>query len=193
MNLGNFLRAKVLCEQVKEIGPLSSEKHGSRPEQLNLSVVAQSRLLTPIMGVVSKIFSAPSLTQADPCCLCAMLDDSQLVKYFPTLLKALKARIKALPVSLPIATPEAPLARYLGDLEIDAEEGARYTANRQWECTFQVSEDEQRKWIILGKYGMDLVCPFLEFYSRQVGIKDTEGVGMLARRIRALNTILDSM
>jgi hypothetical protein len=102
-----------------------------------------------------------------------MLDDSQLVKHFPTLLKA---RFKALPASLPLTSPETPLACYLGDLEVDAEEGARNTANRQWERTFQVSEDEQRKRITLGKYGMDLVCPFLEFYSQQDGIKDTDGV-----------------
>ncbi|KAJ7934578.1 hypothetical protein B0H13DRAFT_2305678 [Mycena leptocephala] len=96
-----------------------------------------------------------------------MLDDSQLVKHFRTLLKALKARIKALPASLPTATPEAPLAHYLGDLEIDAE-GARYTANCQWERTFQVSKDEQRKWITLGKYSMDLVCPFFSTPSKTV-------------------------
>ncbi|KAJ7818906.1 hypothetical protein B0H14DRAFT_3473476 [Mycena olivaceomarginata] len=107
-----------------------------------------------------------------------MLDDVQLVKHFPALLKGLKARIKALPTSLPTAAPDGPLARYLGDLEIDTDEGARYTANRQWERTFQVSEEEQRKRIVLGKYGMDLVCPFLEFYSQQDGIKDTDGVGI---------------
>ncbi|KAJ7915887.1 hypothetical protein B0H13DRAFT_2323881 [Mycena leptocephala] len=114
------------------------------------------------MHLVSKIFSSPSLTQAVPAVFCAMLDDSELVKHFPTLLKALKARIKALPASLPLASLEALFARYLGDLEIDAEEGARSSANR--ERTFQVSEDEQRKRITLGKYGMNLVCPFLEFY-----------------------------
>ncbi|KAJ7868885.1 hypothetical protein B0H13DRAFT_2280892 [Mycena leptocephala] len=111
------------------------------------------------MRLVSKIFSALPLTQAAPAVLCVMLDDSQLVKHFPTLLKALKARIKALPASLPLA----------------------------------ISEDEQRKRITLGKYGMDLVCPSLEFYSQQGGIKDTDGVGILARRIRDLNTILDSI
>jgi hypothetical protein len=110
-----------------------------------------------------------------------MLDDSELVKHFPTLLKALKARIKALPASLPLASLEALLARYLGDLEIDAEEGARSSANR--ERTFQVSEDEQRKRITVGKYGMNLVRPFLEFYY-------TDRVGMLVHRIRDLNTIL---
>ncbi|KAJ7932241.1 hypothetical protein B0H13DRAFT_2307801 [Mycena leptocephala] len=123
-----------------------------------------------------------------------MLDDTQVIKHFPALLKGLKALIKALPglpVSLPLATPDGPLSRYLGDLEIDAEEGARYTANRQWERTFQVSVEEQRRRIALGKYGVALICPFLEFYCQQKGIKDTDGVGMLARRIRDLNTILD--
>ncbi|KAJ7825688.1 hypothetical protein B0H13DRAFT_2374860 [Mycena leptocephala] len=114
------------------------------------------------MRLVSKIFSSLSLTQAVPTVFCAMLDDSQLVKHFPTLLKALKARIKALPASLPLTSLEALITRYLGDLEIDAEEGAWYSASR--ERILQVSKDEQCKQITLGKYGMNLVCPFLEFY-----------------------------
>jgi hypothetical protein len=122
-----------------------------------------------------------------------MLEDSKLVKHFPALLKALRARIRALPTSIPVATSDGPLARYFGDFEIDAEEGAYFTANRQWERAFQVSEQEQRNRIARGKFGMDLVCPFLEFYSQQDGIKGTDGVGMLARRIRGLNAILDLM
>ncbi|KAK6974159.1 hypothetical protein R3P38DRAFT_2697455 [Favolaschia claudopus] len=122
-----------------------------------------------------------------------MFDDSQLVKHFPAMLKALRIRIAGLPESLPLASSDGPLARYFGDLEIDVEEGARYTANRQWERAFQVSKEEQQNRIARGKYGMDLVCPFLEFYSRQEGIRDTDGVGMLARRIRDLNSILDAL
>ncbi|KAK7037065.1 hypothetical protein R3P38DRAFT_2907742 [Favolaschia claudopus] len=86
-----------------------------------------------------------------------MFDDSQLVKHFPAMLKALRIRIAGLPESLPLASSDGPLAR------------------------------------TRGKYGMDLVCPFLEFYSRQEGIRDTDGVGMLARRIRDLNSILDAL
>ncbi|KAK6980613.1 hypothetical protein R3P38DRAFT_2809095 [Favolaschia claudopus] len=59
-----------------------------------------------------------------------MFDDAQLVKYFPAMLKALRARIEALPDSLPVALPDGPLARYFGDFEIDEEEGAQFTANR---------------------------------------------------------------
>jgi hypothetical protein len=40
---------------------------------------------------------------------------------------------------------------------------------------------------------MDFVCPFLEFFSQQEGVKGTDGVGMLARRIREFNNILDLM
>ncbi|KAJ7914632.1 hypothetical protein B0H13DRAFT_1872755 [Mycena leptocephala] len=69
---------------------------------------------------------------------------------------------------------DGPLARYLGDLEIDAEEGARYTANRQWDRASQVSDEEKLKRITRGKFSMDLVCPFLEFYSQQDGIKGTD-------------------
>ncbi|KAF7358398.1 hypothetical protein MVEN_00889900 [Mycena venus] len=121
-----------------------------------------------------------------------MLDDAQLVKYFPTLLKALKVRIASLPNSLPAGQEGNPLARYLGDLDID-EEGAAYTANRQWERAFQVPEVELQQQIVRGKFGLDLVCPFLEFFSQQRGIKGTNSVGMLARRIYQLNKILDSM
>ncbi|KAJ7462960.1 hypothetical protein FB451DRAFT_1562382 [Mycena latifolia] len=42
-----------------------------------------------------------------------MLDDAQLVKHFPTLLKALKARIASLPDSLSAGQEGNPLARYL--------------------------------------------------------------------------------
>ncbi|KAJ7937971.1 hypothetical protein B0H13DRAFT_2302063 [Mycena leptocephala] len=85
-----------------------------------------------------------------------MLDDAQLVKHFPSLLKALRARIRALPASIPEALPDNPLARYFGDLEIDAEEGAAYTANRQFERAFQVSEEEKHNRVLRGKFGMDL-------------------------------------
>ncbi|KAK6974226.1 hypothetical protein R3P38DRAFT_2812143 [Favolaschia claudopus] len=91
-------------------------------------------------------------------------------------LKNLRARITALPESLPVALPDGPLA----NLEIDEGEGARYTAN------------QQQKRIARGKYGMDLICPFLEFYAQQEDIKGTDGVGMLTRRIKNL-TILDSV
>ncbi|KAJ6504066.1 hypothetical protein C8R47DRAFT_1316289 [Mycena vitilis] len=121
-----------------------------------------------------------------------MLDDAQLVKHFPNLLQALRARIKALPPSLPVAIADGPLHRYFGDLEVD-DEGAAYTINRQWERAFQVTEVELRKRLGRGKYGMDLVCPFLDFYAEQDGIKGTDRVGMLARRIHNLNTILDSI
>ncbi|KAJ6545118.1 hypothetical protein B0H10DRAFT_2202993 [Mycena sp. CBHHK59/15] len=110
-----------------------------------------------------------------------MLNDSQLVKYFPVLLKALKKRIPSLPGSLPLGDAEGPLARYLGNLEVDAEEGAAFSANRQWERAFQASEEEQRKRIVGGKYGLDLVCPFLEFFSEQKGTKGTDSVGISSR------------
>ncbi|KAJ6595234.1 hypothetical protein DFH09DRAFT_1073050 [Mycena vulgaris] len=76
-----------------------------------------------------------------------MLDDPELVKHFPPLLKALKARLKSLPKSIPLGNVllagEASLVRYFGDLEVD--EGPAFTVNRQWEHAFQVSEEEQRK------------------------------------------------
>jgi hypothetical protein len=121
-----------------------------------------------------------------------MLDDAQLVKHFPALLKALRKRIKSLPSSLPLGSQDAPMARYLGDLEIDAE-GAAYTANRQWERTFQVPEDVQRQRVVRGPHGLDLVCPFLEFFAEHDELKGTVAVGMLARRIHGLNKLLDSM
>ena len=120
------------------------------------------------------------------------LDDSLLVKHFPALLKALKKRIASLPAALPLGDEESALARYLGNLEID-EEGATFSANRQWERAFQVPEEEQRKRLLRGKYGLDLVCPFLEFFAMQEGIQGTDSVGMLARRIHQLNKLLDSM
>ncbi|KAJ7111501.1 hypothetical protein C8R44DRAFT_742611 [Mycena epipterygia] len=122
-----------------------------------------------------------------------MLDDAKLVKHFPGVLKALKKRIKSLPDSLPLAQAEGPLARYLGELEIDAEEGSASTANRQWERAFQVSTEEQSKRIARREYGLDLVCPFLEFFSQQEGVKETDAIGMLGRRIHQLNKILDSI
>ncbi|KAJ7463030.1 hypothetical protein FB451DRAFT_1495195 [Mycena latifolia] len=107
------------------------------------------------------------------------VDDAQLVKSFPPLIKALKKRIKSLPHSIPLGDDaDGPLARHLGDLEIDAEEGAAYSANRQWERAFQVSEEEQRRLIVRGPYGLDLVCPFLEFFAGQPGMKGKDGVDL---------------
>ncbi|KAJ7743448.1 hypothetical protein DFH07DRAFT_777365 [Mycena maculata] len=94
-----------------------------------------------------------------------MLNDAQLVKHFPTLLKALKACIALLP--------------QLDKKGIHLEEGASYTANRPWEQAFQVLEEEQRQHIVHRKFGLDLVCLFLEFFSQQNGIKRSDSVGML--------------
>ncbi|KAJ7476498.1 hypothetical protein FB451DRAFT_1173361 [Mycena latifolia] len=74
-----------------------------------------------------------------------MLDDSKLVKHFPALLMALKKRIKSLPSSLPLGDADGHLSRYFGDLEVDAEEGAAFSANHQWERVFQGSEEEKRR------------------------------------------------
>ncbi|KAJ7848352.1 hypothetical protein B0H14DRAFT_2583047 [Mycena olivaceomarginata] len=95
-------------------------------------------------------------------------------------------------ISLSAGQEGNPVARYLGDLDIDSE-GAAYTVNQQWERAFQVPREEQRQRIVRGKFGLDLVCPFLEFFSQQHGIKGTNSVGMLARRIYQLNKILDSI
>ncbi|KAJ7469257.1 hypothetical protein FB451DRAFT_1479239 [Mycena latifolia] len=85
------------------------------------------------------------------------------------------------------------LLRYFGDLSIDAyEKGAAFMANRQWERAFQVSPEELQRRIVRGKYGLDLVCPYLEFFSPQKGIKGTEAVGMLARRIHQLKELLNA-
>ncbi|KAJ6607620.1 hypothetical protein B0H10DRAFT_2227626 [Mycena sp. CBHHK59/15] len=88
---------------------------------------------------------------------------------------------------------DGPIMRFLGNLEIDADKGAAFSANRQWEHAFQVSEEEQRNRIVRGKYGLDLVCAFLEFFAVQKGIKGTEHIGMLARRLHGLNKLLDSI
>ncbi|KAJ7478491.1 hypothetical protein FB451DRAFT_1172822 [Mycena latifolia] len=111
-----------------------------------------------------------------------MLDDSKLVQHFPALLTALKKRIKSLPSSLPLGDADGHLSRYFGDLEVDAEEGAAFSANRQWERVFQGSEEEKRSRIVRGPHGLDLD-----------GIKGTVNVGMLARRIHGLNSLLDSI
>ncbi|KAJ6617377.1 hypothetical protein B0H10DRAFT_1948452, partial [Mycena sp. CBHHK59/15] len=75
-----------------------------------------------------------------------------LTSDFPALLKALKKRIPSLPGSLPLWDAEGPLARYLGNLEVDVEEGEAFSANRKWEHAFQASEEEQRKQIGCTKY-----------------------------------------
>ncbi|KAJ7494151.1 hypothetical protein FB451DRAFT_451571 [Mycena latifolia] len=95
-----------------------------------------------------------------------MLDDSKLVKHFPALLTALKKRIKSLPSSLPLGDADGHLSCYFGDLEVDAEEGAAFSANRQSERVFQGSEEEKRSRIVRGLHGLDLVCPFLDFFLR---------------------------
>ncbi|KAJ7192116.1 hypothetical protein GGX14DRAFT_406665 [Mycena pura] len=115
-----------------------------------------------------------------------MLDDAQLIKFFPPLIKALKKRIKSLPHSIPLGDDaDGPLVRYLGDYEVDAEEGAAYSANRQWERAFQVSEEEQRRLIVRGPYGLDLVCPFLEFFAEQPGMKGKDGVESIRPELAA--------
>ncbi|KAK6980581.1 hypothetical protein R3P38DRAFT_2471860, partial [Favolaschia claudopus] len=60
-----------------------------------------------------------------------------IARHFPAMLKALRIRIAGLPDSLPLAESDGPIHKYLGDLEIDEDEGAIFTANRQWERAFQ--------------------------------------------------------
>ncbi|KAK7005498.1 hypothetical protein R3P38DRAFT_2647842 [Favolaschia claudopus] len=69
-----------------------------------------------------------------------MIEDSEIARHFPAMLKALRIRIAGLPDSLPLAESDGPIHKYLGDLEIDEDEGAIFTANRQWERAFQVSQ-----------------------------------------------------
>ncbi|KAJ7662401.1 hypothetical protein B0H17DRAFT_1144345 [Mycena rosella] len=122
-----------------------------------------------------------------------MLDNAKLVKHFPTLLTALKKRIKSLPSSLPLGDADRYLSHYFGDLEVDAEEGAAFSANHQWEHVFQGSEEEKQSHIVRSPHGLNLVCPFLDFFVVQDGIKGTVNVGMLACRIHGLNSLLDSI
>ncbi|KAJ7438427.1 hypothetical protein FB451DRAFT_1192664 [Mycena latifolia] len=122
-----------------------------------------------------------------------MLEDSKFVKHFSVLLKTLKARIASLPPSLPLGDTNSYLLFYFGDLSMDAyEKGVAFMANRQWERAFQVLPEELQRRIVRGKYGLDLLCPYLEFFSPQKGIKGTEAVGMLVRRIHQLKELLNA-
>ncbi|KAJ6609439.1 hypothetical protein B0H10DRAFT_2297509 [Mycena sp. CBHHK59/15] len=119
-----------------------------------------------------------------------MLDDAQLVDKFPLFLRVLKNRISLLPKTLPTAPPDSPL-RFLATLEIDAEEGAWFSANRGWERAFQCAEADEAQRLVCGPHGLDLVCQFLEFYAEADGIKGTTYVGALVRRIHDLNKLMD--
>ncbi|KAF7320731.1 DUF659 family protein [Mycena chlorophos] len=122
-----------------------------------------------------------------------MVDDAKVAKLFPTLLKHLQQRIQGVPDTIPLAPEDGPVHRALRALEVDAEEGAWYSANRAWERAFQCSDEEKHKRIARGPYGLDLVCPFLEFYAKQDGIAETPYVGQLGRRIQQLNMVMDEM
>ncbi|KAJ7495122.1 hypothetical protein FB451DRAFT_1360076 [Mycena latifolia] len=97
-----------------------------------------------------------------------ILEDPKLIKHFTALLKALKACMTSLPLG--DGDTNSYLLCYFGNLSID-EEGAAFTANRQWERAFQVSPEELQRRIIRGKHGLDL----------RKGIKGTESVKMLTQ------------
>ncbi|KAJ7022797.1 hypothetical protein C8F04DRAFT_1272203 [Mycena alexandri] len=122
-----------------------------------------------------------------------MLDNAQLAKHFKPLLKALEARIKALPESLPVAVEDSQLHYYLVDFEIPLETDVKDLARRQWEHTFSCMDDTRKGLFGRGEYGTDLICPFLEFFAEQEAFQGDDATGMLARWIRDLNTLMDSI
>ncbi|KAJ7741872.1 hypothetical protein B0H16DRAFT_1861665 [Mycena metata] len=122
-----------------------------------------------------------------------MLDDAKLAKHFKPLFTALQARITALPESLPVAEEDNRIHRYLTNFTIDPDEAVVHIANKQWERVFFCSDEEKKALIARGEYGIELVCPFLEFFAEHHAIAGTDGVGMLARRIHNLNTLMDSI
>jgi len=102
------------------------------------------------------------------------------------LLNQLKKAVANLPMSIPEGDPSGPIATYLSDFSIDKEEGPFYSFNRAWERAFQQPEDERRKLIVRGKYGLQVAVAFVAYFLQAEGIEEHNAHNLVADRIENL-------
>jgi hypothetical protein len=109
------------------------------------------------------------------------------------LLNDLQSLVRVLPASLSTGTKDGPIAKNFSSHEYDAEEGPYFAFNRAWERTFQVSDEEQERRVLRGKYGLPLVLSYTQHFSAITGIDTDDGLFLIAERIAALIVVVQAV
>jgi hypothetical protein len=113
--------------------------------------------------------------------------------HLDNLLQKLNGIIKKLPTALPCGSKDGPIAKCLSDHTYDATEGPYYTFNSNWERVFQCAEDQKKYLVIRGKYGLDLVQAYITHFSKVSGIEANNGLHLMAQRVEALITLIETV
>ena len=113
--------------------------------------------------------------------------------HLETLLQKLNGLIKKLLTTFPCGSKDGPIARHFSDREFDVMEGPYSTFNQSWKRVFQCADSEKEYLIVRGKYGLDLVHPYVAHFSKVSGIEANNGLSLLAQWVEALIVLIDTM
>ena len=109
------------------------------------------------------------------------------------LLNDLQSLVRVLPASLPTGTKDRPIAKTFSSHKYDAEEGPYFAFNQAWEWTFQVSDKEQGRQVLRGKYGVGLVLSYPQHFSAIMGIDTDNSHFLIAEHIAALIVVVQAV
>jgi hypothetical protein len=116
-------------------------------------------------------------------------DQTQRLK---SLIQKLTDLIKQLPTTRPCGSKDGPIAKYFSDHTYDDPEGPYFTFNKAWERVFQCADNGKEHLVVQGKYGLDLVQAYVVHFSKVPGIEMNDGLHLVAQRVEALVTFLES-
>ena len=114
-------------------------------------------------------------------------------QHLDNLIQKLNGLIKKLPSTFPCGSKDGPLAKYFSDHTYDATKGPYFTFNQSWEQVFQCAESQKEYLVVRGKYGLDLVQAYIMHFAKIAGIKANNGLSLLAQRVEALITLIETM
>jgi len=98
--------------------------------------------------------------------------------------------IKKLPTTLPCGSRDGPLAKYFTSLEYDKDIPYK-TFNQSWEHVFQCADAEKKLLVVRGKYRLDLAHTYADHFAKVAGIKENNGLGLMAQCVKALIELID--
>jgi hypothetical protein len=85
------------------------------------------------------------------------------------------------------------IGRDRGNTTYDINEGPYYSFNQAWEWVFQCADNEKEHLVVRGKYGLDLVQPYVVHFLKVSGIEVNNGLHLVAKRVESLIALIETM
>jgi hypothetical protein len=107
----------------------------------------------------------------------------------------LRGKVLGLPKTIPIGTPEGPIARFFGDFAYDAGDGPYEALDRAWTRTFKAeyTQVEREALVLGGEYGVRMVYTYFSHFSKLSRMEEHDGLNVLYLRVTQLLELIENV